>query len=126
MPPDLASDTRRRLVNVLGMLGSSHAGERDAAGLAAHRIVRGAGLTWDALVTVPRVERQSEPPPPPRDPPAMDWRELARRCAANPSWLTEWERVFLAGLPRWPRLSAKQRAVLSGIALQLRARGVPL
>ena len=42
---------RTTLAKMLGLLGSDHAGERDAAGLAAHRLVTNAGLTWyDVLV----------------------------------------------------------------------------
>ena len=35
-----------KLIKVLGMLGSDHAGERDNAAQAATKILRDAGLTW--------------------------------------------------------------------------------
>ena len=38
---------------VLGLLGSDHAGERDAAGLASHRMIRQRGLTWQSPHTLP-------------------------------------------------------------------------
>jgi hypothetical protein len=111
-------------VGVLGMLGSSHAGERDAAAQLATRMVR--GLTREALVVVPRLEAQSEPSQsePTPDPPPPGWRELARRCGTHPRWLSDWERMFLAGLPRWARLSSKQLVTLDRIVLKLRSRGV--
>jgi hypothetical protein len=66
MTAELSPDTRRKLVGVLGMLSSSHAGERDAAAQLATRMVRGAGLTWEAVVVVPRLEAQPEPSRPER------------------------------------------------------------
>ena len=93
--PDLSPDTRRKLSAILGMLGSSFAGERDAAAQLANRIVRGAGVQWDELIAVPAPGSRREPPPP-RPPPG--WRERAQRCAAYPAWLSAWERQFVAGL----------------------------
>jgi hypothetical protein len=43
---------RKRLVRVLGMLGSNHPGERDAAALMATRMVKEAGLTWYDILDV--------------------------------------------------------------------------
>jgi hypothetical protein len=43
---------RKRLVRVLGMLGSAHAGERDAAALMATRMLKEAGLTWYDVLNV--------------------------------------------------------------------------
>jgi hypothetical protein len=43
--PDLV-----RLVRILGMLGSDHAGERASAGLAAHRLVKASGASWYQLL----------------------------------------------------------------------------
>jgi hypothetical protein len=122
--PDLFPDTRRKLAGVLGMLGSDYAGERDAAAHLANRIVRGAGVQWDELIAVPAPDPRCKPPPyqPPPRPPS-GWRELARRCAAYPEWLSPWERQFVAGLGRWGRLSSKQAATLDRIALKLRSRG---
>ena len=124
MTADLSADTRRKLVGVLGMLGSYHAGERDVAAQLANRIVRGAGLTWNELMP-PRGWS--------RDPSRRALVHLhLRRIGANwhtaaashPRWLSDWERDFLAGLSRWPRLSSKQTAILDRIALKLRSRGV--
>ncbi|SRR5579883_3008542 len=49
-----------KLVRILGMLGSDHAGERASAALAAHRLVRASGESWAALLSpykVPRTPR---------------------------------------------------------------------
>jgi hypothetical protein len=43
-----------KLVKVLGMLGSAHAGERANAALAASQILKEAGLTWYDVLDVPR------------------------------------------------------------------------
>lgn len=48
----------RQAAKLLGMLGSDHAGERDAAGLAAHRLRQQAGITWSALLAPPPVKRE--------------------------------------------------------------------
>ena len=51
MPVGLSPDNRRKLAGVLGMLGKS-CRRTDAAAHLANRIVRGAGLTWGALMAV--------------------------------------------------------------------------
>jgi hypothetical protein len=43
-----------KLNRILGMLGSDHAGERAAAALAAHRLVKDQGTSWWALLNPPR------------------------------------------------------------------------
>lgn len=48
---------RLRLAKILGMLGSAHAGERDAAFLAAERILKEAGLTWYDVFDIPPKDR---------------------------------------------------------------------
>jgi hypothetical protein len=117
MRAELSPDTLRKLVGVLGMLGSNHAGERDAAARLANRLIRGAGLTWGELIAVPELEPNPHCDPPPHRPPPgpASWRELARQCAAYPEWLSAWERGFLAGLARRAHFSAKQVAVLNRI-----------
>jgi hypothetical protein len=44
--PELA-----RLVRILGLLGSDHAGERANAALAAHRLVKSSGRSWSDLLS---------------------------------------------------------------------------
>jgi hypothetical protein len=47
----LAEDDRLKLIKLLGMLGSEHAGERAAAGLKAHELLTARGVTWRELLT---------------------------------------------------------------------------
>lgn len=47
-----------KLVKVLGMLGSAHAGERDNAARAATQILREAGLTWYDVLDVAEEPRR--------------------------------------------------------------------
>jgi hypothetical protein len=42
---------RKKLIRILGLLGSDHAGERAAAALKAHKLVEAAGLDWSMLLT---------------------------------------------------------------------------
>jgi hypothetical protein len=104
----LAQSDRTRLVKMLAMLGSDHPGERDAAGLAAHRLLQKRGLTWDDVMSPRPAER--------RMPEFGTWRETCRRLLEQPRALRAWERSFLADLPNFPRISTKQRYVLGEIA----------
>ena len=99
---------RQRLAKLLGMLGSAHAGERDAAALAAHRLVLQRGLTWLAVVN---------PAPAEHKPPGYGvWRQTVSELLQRPGMLRPWERTFLADLPNFRRLSTKQRYILAEIA----------
>jgi hypothetical protein len=104
----LAQSDRTRLVKMLAMLGSDHPGERDAAGLAAHRLLQKRGLTWDDVMS---------PRPAERRPPEFGvWRTTCVRLMENPLALRAWERTFVSDLPKFPRISTKQRYVLGEIA----------
>jgi hypothetical protein len=50
---------RKRLVMVLGMLGSDHAGERDNAARLVVRMLKEAGLTWPQLLDGERVATEA-------------------------------------------------------------------
>jgi hypothetical protein len=118
----LAAPERERLARLLGMLGSDHAGERDNAARAAHRLVQRHGITWYDVVA-------THPPPdwdPDTDPIGVDWRRAAAACLRYPDLLNRWEANFLSGLSRFPHLSCKQRAALLKIAVRLRACGCSL
>src|SRR4051794_28927895 len=125
MGAELSPDALRKLVGVLGMLGSNHPGERDAAAQLANRLIRGAGLTWGELIAVPELEANPHRNPPPHrpSPGPASWRELARRCAAYPEWLDTWERGFLAGLARRGRFSAEEGGGFHPISADLPPRG---
>lgn len=58
-----------RLIKVLGMLGSDHAGERDNAAVQATKILKEAGLTWYDVLDVEK----------PRDPGSVSQRNRGIR-----------------------------------------------
>jgi hypothetical protein len=93
-----------RLAEVLGMLGSIHAGQRDAAGLAAHRFVRERGLAWQQILC---------PPIEPQRGACITWRDTVSACLRHPGHLSAREADFLRGLPRFLRLSPKQATCLN-------------
>jgi hypothetical protein len=104
------------LAKLLGMLGSAHLGERDNAARAAHRLVQQHRITWFDVV----VMRQPDTDPA-IDPIGADWRRTAAACSRYQHLLNRWEAEFLVALPRFPRLSFKQRAILLKIVVRLRA-----
>jgi hypothetical protein len=131
----LSPDQRQKLAKLLGMLGSSHSGERDAAGLAAHRMVSGAGMTWFDVLT-PQVEhhRRKPEPEPERDDPEPDW-PPPRPTNAYASWrrtvasllsrtelLTAWEVGFLHSINERYSLSERQFEVLEDIVERVALR----
>ena len=69
---------RQRLAAILGMLGSSHAGERAAAALQAEAFRRKHRLTWPELLGIPTVEATPEPDHPPRPPPTTPERPVPK------------------------------------------------
>lgn len=97
-----------KLAKILGLLGSDRPGERDAAALAAHRFVQQRGIAWRDVLNSPRVEHKL--------PELGSWRGTCRACLARPDLLRRWERGFLEDLPKFRRLSVKQRYVLREIA----------
>ncbi len=120
----LPATDRTKLAKLLGLLGSNHQGERDAAGLAAHRLVQSHNATWfDVVAPVPS-DDDDAPEPTPN--PSQDWRTLAAACGRYPHLLDRWEYEFIIGLPRFPRLSVKQHDKLRKIATRLRAAGCKL
>ncbi len=107
MSAALPAAQRNRLVKLLGMLGSEHAGERDAAGLAASRLLQQHRVTWRDLLT---------PAPVHREPLQSTWRVTCEKLMARANDLRPWERKFVADLPNFRRISTKQRYVLAEIA----------
>jgi hypothetical protein len=74
-----------KLTKILGLLGSDHPGERDAAAQAANKLVRERGLTWGDVIGppivpdhVPRIRawRAGD----------SDWQRMAQFCH-NRQWL---------------------------------------
>jgi hypothetical protein len=89
--------------------------ERDAVGVAAHRLVVNAGVTWRQVITPPPVEK--------RLPELGTWRQTVAECLARPGSLREWEIGFLRDLPQFRSLAIKQRYCLKEIADPVLRRG---
>jgi hypothetical protein len=98
---------RDRLAKLLGLLGSNHAGERDSAGLAAHRLVQQRGVTWRDVLSQPSAVQRL---------PAVTWRQVAARCLEHRHLLSNWERDFLGSLISRQQISIKQHLILNKIA----------
>jgi hypothetical protein len=111
----LPTRERNRLAKLLALLGSDKAGERDAAGLAAHRLLQQHGIAWSDLLV---------PAPAKRELLHSTWRRVCAELAARPDGLRPWERLFVTDLPKFPRLSSKQRYVLYEIAARVLGRPV--
>jgi len=98
-----------RLAKLLGMLGSDHDGEIAAAGRAASRLVRAAGLDWHEVLR----ERVKHVPVVVRPPRATSPGDKIEACLAHPAGLNEWERNFIRSLRDFRgKFSAKQLATL--------------
>ena len=87
---------RKRLVAILGMLGSASAGERDNAARLAEKFRQQHGLTWADLLAVQEpihIEKPiTEPPPPPvRPAQTISWSRIDSQAA-----------IWLAMLPLVP------------------------
>ena len=98
---------RTKLAKMLGMLGSDHAGEREAAAHAATSFLKARGLCWLDVLW----------PPSSRDEGLGDlaghWREAAATCALHGTGiLTPWELAFTRNLVSFSRCTDKQLGVL--------------
>ena len=123
----LAPADRNKLARVLGLLGSPHPGERDAAALAADRLVRGRGLNWADVLGGAETSRRHGLPPPPPPPyygPVADHLGNLATCGRRPDLLTGWEKAFIAGLAQRRTVSHRQREILAELAARVRAAGV--
>jgi hypothetical protein len=104
-----------KLVKILGRLGSDHDGERAAAALLAHRMVRGAGLDWDDILGVTDAD---EPLPP------TDHREKARWTIVRLHRLNAKEADFLASMAEQAAApTERQVAWLDALARRAAAEG---
>lgn len=112
----LTSADRDRLLKLLALLASDHAGERDAAALAATRLLRRAGLGWDDVIAchVPVALPIRHVP--------LGWRRTVEFCLRHPGSLRPWEAGFLRNLRGFARLSQRQLSILTEIAERLRGR----
>jgi hypothetical protein len=112
----LPAADRSRLVKVLALLDSPREGERDAAALAAARLLKAAGVSWAQILA---------PAPVKREPLFSTWRTTCAELAQRPGDLRAWERKFVADLPGFPRISTRQRYVLKEIADRVLRRDAP-
>jgi hypothetical protein len=94
----LASSSAARLVQLLGMLGSTYAGERATAGLKADELVKEAGLTWADVIRISgraglkhRHDHYE----------SCDWHEMQDTCLRHADGLTQREYDFVTDLDRW-------------------------
>jgi hypothetical protein len=100
----LDRDAIDRLIKLLGMLGSIHAGERAAAGLKAHELIKRHGLQWGDIVV-------SRPAPS-----KIGWRDKAYACASHLHLLNATERAFVRTMSTWRGIpSDKQLSWLNRI-----------
>jgi hypothetical protein len=117
MSARLDDATTDRLVKILGLLGSDHAGERAAAAAKANTLVRDAGLTWRDVV-------MPSPPIAPRLEGHASWRLLAAECYEQQAVLAPREREFVGALLTWRAdPSPKQLAWLTAIHTRLHGDG---
>jgi hypothetical protein len=86
----LAPDALERLIKLLGMLGSAHDGERAAAGLKAHELIRRHGLTWSDILAAPQTSPQK-----------LGWRDKLAACTAQQRCLSSREQKFVRSLAHW-------------------------
>jgi hypothetical protein len=105
---ELSPADRARLAKLLCQLSSNHAGERDAAALAAHRMVVQAGLPWPQIIEPQAIEKPL--------PKLGTWRATVAACLARPCALRPWKLKFLRDLPGFRRLSVKQPYAPNAIA----------
>jgi hypothetical protein len=135
-PP--ATLDRARLAAVLGMCGSDFEGEALNAARLADRLVREAGLTWEAIVAadpvllkaanqllieneelraeLDRLRKEVRPRPPQPWGGADGWQDGVQALLLWHEHLSQWDRDFLNSLLlRCRRLSPKQYAVLARI-----------
>jgi hypothetical protein len=94
---------RKRLAMICGMFGSHHVGERAAAALKAHEIVRELGVTWEQILVLPKGKAE-----------IAEVRRIARELLKHPELFNDFELGFLKSMKRWTcSLSAKQRDLLA-------------
>ena len=91
------------------MLCSDCPGERDNAGVMAHRLTQSRGLCWAEVI---------DPPPPVERslPDVGTWRSTCLELQKRPGCLRKWEVGFVRDSPRFHRISSKQRNILDEIA----------
>ncbi|MGH9553466.1 MAG: hypothetical protein ACRD3W_29055, partial [Terriglobales bacterium] len=111
-------DQLNKLIKLLGMLGSAHAGERAAAGLKATELLRSLDMSWEDVI-LPQ-QKMLIGPKEPKDRTGIGTKLALLRD--NIDQLSKWERKFVRSLSRFHRLSPKQIAVVDRLADGLERR----
>ena len=112
---DTDFDGCMKLIKVLGLLSSDQSGERAAAGAAAMRILKQAGLSWDAIIAYGASPSRDAPRRPPASPPTMAGHPDILWCKSRSELLTQFETGFLANISTRRWLTPKQAALLERI-----------
>jgi hypothetical protein len=113
----LDPQTADRLIKILGLLGSVHAGERAVAGLKASQLLRERGLQWRDVIHVPIADHYGEE----TESFEEDWEPRRRYCLQRARLHTIKERGFLINIADWNGpLTQRQQAWLDNIYARLR------
>jgi hypothetical protein len=107
----LPEKVKAQLQKIVARFESEHQGEREAAILAATRILDQHGLRWCEVFTPPES--------PKRETQSGGWGATCHRLLEERSCLTRWEIGFISELRRFPRISDRQREILSGISYRV-------
>ncbi len=119
----MAAAARSKLAAVLALLGSPHQGERDAAALAADRLIKKHGLAWtDVLASGETPQQPKCNPKPKQQDTGLHLADL-HLCGQRLDLLTVWECEFVANLAIHRTVSTRQREILAKIAQKVKAAG---
>jgi hypothetical protein len=91
----ISETERKRLIAILGKLGSEHAGERDAAAIQAEAFRRKLNLTWAELLAKSETPRERSIPQPPKPQPAPQRKPPSRPEQIRQTWTQSASRLSL-------------------------------
>jgi hypothetical protein len=130
MPEPLSQPVLDRLSKLLGMLGSSHDGERANAATLATKLLKEHDWTWADFVHALEGAAPTRRPHPADEEPQFDddTRNIetinmaATECLCRPDLLNEWEAAFCRSMTHWDSpVSNKQLSRL--VKLRQRVQG---
>lgn len=104
---------RKRLLQLLNLLGAPDAGQRAKAALDATRLLQDRGLSWRALLPIGPDTAPGNVPPP-------DWRERTATLMRHAAVTAE-ERAFLLKMSVWRSPGIEGAARLNAIAARVEA-----
>jgi hypothetical protein len=111
----LSKAERAKLAKILASATADHPAEASDAVLLACKLIAARGLNWSQVLSPPVPDR----PVPERG----TWRKTVAQLAQAPTLLYSWEKTFLTDLPKFRRLSTKQRYCLKTIADRILGEG---